>query len=187
MNIKNCPVCNNSIPDYRMDDPYCDCGWQFQQVSSDFDEIGIFAIMVTIVGVCVLELFILLLTHFISMFSLSIIENIAIDYISIDYIVAFHFIATVSFDILLLSILFCGVSYYLGIKNSHPILVASILGIMAVGFKFLVIDPNSHIGFTPLSIIVSIILLVTTILSGIVTDYIKKQRLKRLKSSSKMS
>lgn len=175
MNIKSCPKCEQNIPDYRLDDPYCDCGWQLKDTSVDFDEIGYFTIFISIIFVCFVELIILCSTHFISTYSLSLLENLAINYISVDIIVAFHFIATLSFDILLLALLFCGVTFYLGKRLSHPILMASIMGVIVVGFKFFVLDPASHIGFTPLSIIVDLILLILTIGSGMLADHFRKK------------
>jgi hypothetical protein len=102
-----------------------------------------------------------------------------------DLTYLFHYLATVSLDIVILSILYCGVAYYLGLKSSHPVWISSILAAIVICFKMFVIDPRSGLGY--LGIIENIILLAVTITAGIYANHVRIKKLNRFKSGSKVS
>lgn len=178
MEYKYCPVCNKLIPDYRLDDPFCDCGWQMRKVSLDYDEAGWFTIISYTVGTCILQIVILFFIHVASSFALSILDNILFQYINPNTVVFFHYFAILSIDFIMLACLYFGVAYFLGRKSSHPVWLACIFGFIAIGFKLFVVDPRSNIQYPELGYILNILLLAVAITAGVVANYTRKRKAK---------
>lgn len=187
MTQKTCPQCNQPIPEYRLEDPYCDCGWQCLSTTADFDEVGWFTISACTLGVGILQILVLFLIHKLTNVSLSLLNNVLFEVFSVNMVVFLHYFIILSIDFLFLGAIYFSVVYFLGARNSNSILLAFIFGFTVIGFKFFVIDPYSRIQYPILGYMQNILLLIVTIASGIIADHVRKLRFKRRQSGSEVS
>lgn len=175
MSYNKCPVCTKDIPEYRNDDPYCDCGWQLSTTSKDYDEFGIVTILFVTILACFVQIFILSAIHFSGSFLISILSNMLFSFFDGDTVLLIHYLFISVLDFVALAILYFCLIYFVIRKNSHPILMACIFGCVVVGFKFLVIDPRSNILYPFIGYSMNILLLAISIFSGVYANHVRKK------------
>ncbi|MEW5822376.1 MAG: hypothetical protein AB1782_19435 [Cyanobacteriota bacterium] len=184
MKTQKCPDCKNEIPDYRLEDPYCDCGWQLNRGSSSHDELNWIIAVVAAVIVCAVQIVILFILHFASSYALSFLANIFAQYVTYETITLLHWFIILSIDFIVLAGLYFSICYWLAKKSSYPILLTMVFGFIVVPFKLFVIDPRSNIVYPMFAYIMDIMLIMVTISAGVLARY-KSQIKKELSSIEK--
>jgi hypothetical protein len=187
MELLNCPQCEKPIPDYRHEDPYCDCGWQCDITTEDYDQAGWFTVLFAAVLTAILQIPLLAIVHVASSFALSILSNIAAGFLGARLIFFMHYFLILSIDLLVLGAIYFAICWYLARRNSHPVLMTVVFAFIVIGFKFMVIDPRSNIQYPFLAYLYNLILFVVATGSGFMAASYRKKDLSRFKSGSKMS
>lgn len=174
MKQTKCPDCQTIIPDYRQDDPYCDCGWQLNRPSNEQEELSWIIAVVGAIVICGVQIVVLFFVHFIASHVLSFIVNLLAPFFTLDIISIFHWFTILLIDFVVLSLLYFFSAYFIAKKSTHPIMLVCIFAFIVVSFKFLVVDPYSNIAYPFLGYIVNILLLLVTISSGVLIRYLGK-------------
>ncbi|MGD9580532.1 MAG: hypothetical protein AB7V50_04110 [Vampirovibrionia bacterium] len=166
MSIEKCPNCDKLIPAYRSDDPYCDCGWQFNQVVSIQDDLGWLISIISAFVVCVVQVFLLFLIHFVANFSLNIIASIASGFLPYELIMLLFYSSILSLDFIALLGLYVLVCYWMVSKSDNPVMLVTIFGLIVIPMKLFIIDPRINVPYPLMIYIMDFLLLTSIILSG---------------------
>lgn len=186
MTVEKCPNCECLIPEYRLDDPYCDCGWQLNDVVSIQDDLGWIIAIISAALVSVLQVFILFVIHIISNYSLSILASIAASFLSFEAITFLHYFIVMAIDFFFLAILYSVVCYWMVSKSDSPIMLTTIFGLIVVPVKLFLIDPKCNIPYPLMVYLFNLMLLVLTIMWGVFAKPIRS-KVKKLCLDTKQS
>lgn len=170
-----CPLCDKPIPEYRLDDPYCDCGWSKSKGSSEIEELNLIKLFITVGIMCILQIIVLFFSHFTTNFSIGLLDNLLINIADPYLVVMLHYFIAFIVDFILLLSLYCGAVYYLSYRNEHSILFSCVISIFSVVFKYLIVDPSCNVLYPLLLFILNVLLLISTIAFGIFIDHLNKK------------
>lgn len=171
----DCPQCKNPIPEYRLDDPYCDCGWSESKGSSEIEELNLIKLFITVGIMCILQVVVLFISHFSTNYSIAILDNLLINIFDPYLVVMLHYFIAFIVDYILLMLIYGGSVYYLSYRKEHSILFSFVIGIFSIVFKYLIIDPSCNTLYPLLLFILNILLLVSTIAFGFFINHLNKK------------
>jgi len=173
-----CPNCEKEIPEYRFDDPYCDCGWSRSKGSMEIEELNWIKLFIVIAIMCFLQIIVLFFSHFTTNISIGFLDSLFSPILDPYLISMLHYLIVFVVDYILLMLIYGGAIFYLSYKKEHSILFSCVIGLACVIFKFFIIDIRSNISYPLLLYILNLLLLISTIAIGIVIDYLNKNKLK---------
>lgn len=182
-----CPECSKSIPEYRLEDPYCDCGWEPLKKVDSFDFVGWLLTVIYVSLFCILQLLVVLVLHSLGSVALSFIANIMVEFVRADVVALMFYFLIILLDFIALSVFYFGFIYFMTKKSSRPILYSVSLGIIILVFKFFLIDPYSRMPLQFLVYIENLLLLGVAVGSGYFIAYRDKLVLNRFKPGCKVS
>ena len=186
MTVEKCPKCEKLIPEYRVDDPYCDCGWQLNDVVSIQDDLGWIIALLSALGVCVLQVFIIFVIHFVSNYSLSILASLVANFLSYEAITFLHYVIVLTIDFFFLAILYGVVCYWMVRKSDNPVMLTVIFGLIVVPVKLFLVDPRCNIPYPLMIYIFDALLLILIISCGVFAKPIRA-KVKKLCLDTKQS
>lgn len=181
MSYTKCPECNKEIPDYRADDPYCDCGWQLIVSQPAQDELNWIVVFLAVLVVIGLQILLLVFIHVVGSLAFSLPANLLAEIVPAETITLLHWFLINFADFVALALLYFGVGYYISRKSASPLMVTIPYGFTVILFKLFVIDPRSNHIYPMMVYIIDILLLLIAILSGWFVSFICKEREKEIK------